>query len=129
MATGEVLARYYRHPTKLDDAAKAGATWDQIGAARGTSGEEARQDYREWADGQHHLLTWTEGRLGMSDAEHAEVMQRLGEPGTGRTGGRPFGGKILCAHADQDGRGMHWKLQGEACTATAEPTAGLEAGE
>ena len=24
-------------------------------------------------DGQHNLLTWTEGRLGMSDAEHAEA--------------------------------------------------------
>ncbi|MGD0373176.1 MAG: hypothetical protein ABSB01_01125 [Streptosporangiaceae bacterium] len=34
MATGEVLARYYRHPTMLDHAAKAGATWEQIGAAR-----------------------------------------------------------------------------------------------
>ena len=37
MAAGEVLARYYRHPTTLDHAMKAGATWDQIGAARGTS--------------------------------------------------------------------------------------------
>ncbi len=64
MAIGEVLARHYRHPTKLDDAAKAGATWEQIGAARGTSAEKPRQDYRAWADGQHDLLTWTEGRIG-----------------------------------------------------------------
>ena len=38
------------------------------------------------------------------------------------------GGKILCAHADQDGRGMHWKLPGETCTA-AEQSTGPEAGQ
>ena len=47
MAHGEVLARYYRHPAMLDHAAQAGATWEQIGDARGTSAEQARQDYRE----------------------------------------------------------------------------------
>jgi hypothetical protein len=56
---GEVLARYYRHPAMLDQAAKAGASWEQICAARGTRPEQARQDYRKWADSQHHLLTWT----------------------------------------------------------------------
>jgi len=80
IAVGEVLARYYRHPTKLDNAAKTGATWDQIAAARGTSADQARQDYREWADGQHHLLTWTEGRIGISDAEYAQAMARLADP-------------------------------------------------
>jgi hypothetical protein len=77
MAIGEVLARYYRHPAMLDHAARAGASWEQIGAARGTSAEQARQDYREWADGQHPLLTWTEGRIGMSDVEHAAALARL----------------------------------------------------
>ena len=36
-------------------------------------------------------------------------------------------GLILCAHADQDRQGMHWKLPGQACTATAEPNADTEA--
>lgn len=127
MAIGEMLARYYRHPALLDHAAKAGATWEQIGAARGTSAEQAREDYREWAEGQHRLLAWTEGRIGMSDAEYGEAMRRLGEPAA-TPAGNPFGGKILCAHADQDGHGMHWKMPGEACTA-AERSAGLEAGQ
>jgi hypothetical protein len=34
MAIGEALARYYRHPAMLDHAVKAGATWEQAGAAR-----------------------------------------------------------------------------------------------
>jgi hypothetical protein len=76
MAIGEVLARYYRHPSMVDQAVKAGASWEQIGAARGTSAEQARQDYRGWADGQHNLVTWTEGRIGMSDAEYAEAIAR-----------------------------------------------------
>lgn len=29
-------------------------------------------------------------------------------------------GRILCAHAGQDGQGVHWTLPGQACTATAE---------
>jgi hypothetical protein len=36
-----------------------------------------RTAYRAWADGQHDMLTWTEGRLGMSYAEYAEAMQRV----------------------------------------------------
>ncbi len=28
---------------------------------------------------------------------------------------RPFGGKMLCAHADQNGEGMHWLQPGERC--------------
>lgn len=61
MAIGEVLARYYRHPSMLDHSVKAGANWEQISAARGTSASRARRDYREWADGQHKLLSWTKG--------------------------------------------------------------------
>ena len=38
-------------------------------------------------------------------------------------------GQILCAHADHDGQGMHWKLPGQACTATAERNAETEAGQ
>jgi hypothetical protein len=76
MAIGEVLARYYRHPSMVDQAVKAGGGWEQIGAARGTSAEQARQDYREWADGQHNLV------LGEDKHDVAEAV--LVEPSGGR---------------------------------------------
>jgi hypothetical protein len=82
MAIGEVLSRYYRHPTMLDDAVKAGASWDQIGAARGTSAGQARADYREWADGQHSLLSYGDGKFGMSAADYAEAYARSADPET-----------------------------------------------
>ena len=136
MAIGEVLASYYRHPSMLDHAVKARASWEQIGAARGTSTDQARQDYCEWAEGQHNLLTWTEGRIGMSDADYAKAIARASGPQTSPGGiGDPAGigiqarGQILCAHADQDGQGMHWKLPGQACTATAKRNAETEAGQ
>jgi hypothetical protein len=96
----------------LERAVKAGASWEQIAAARGISTGRARRDYREWAEGQHSLLTWTEGRTGVSDAEYAQAIARASDPQT-----RPGGigdsagiciharGRILCAHTDQDGRG------------------------
>jgi hypothetical protein len=80
MAAGEVLARYYRHPAMLDRAVRAGATWEQIGAARGTSADQARNDYREWADGQHSLLSYGDGRFGMSDDEYAKAIARADDP-------------------------------------------------
>jgi hypothetical protein len=84
VANGEVLARYYRHPATLADTVEAGASWEQIAAARGTSAEQARQDYREWAEGQHNLWTgkWggEPGRSGLDDAGYAEALRRL-EPG------------------------------------------------
>ena len=89
LANGEVLARYYRHPAKLAHAAEAGASWEQIGAGRGTSAEQARQEYREWAEGQHDLWTgkWggEPGRSGLDDAGYAEALRRL-EPGREATG-------------------------------------------
>jgi hypothetical protein len=96
MAIGEVLARYYRHPSMLDHAVQAGASWDQIGAARGASAGQGRQDYRQWADGQDHLLTRTQGRLGMSDAEHAQAMARAFDPDPT---GVQAGGRTLTAQA------------------------------
>ena len=89
MATGEVLARYYRHPSMLDRTVNAGASWEQIGAARSTSADQARQDYREWAEGQHSLWTgkWggEPGRSGLDDAAYADALRRL-EPGREATG-------------------------------------------
>lgn len=52
LALGEFIARYYRHPSQVDKAVRAGASWDQVAAATGTS-EKARAAYRDWAEGQH----------------------------------------------------------------------------
>jgi hypothetical protein len=76
LALGEVLARHYRHPAYVDQAVKAGATWPQIAEAIGSGEAQARQQYREWADGQHHLYLYYKGQLGMDDAEHAAAIQR-----------------------------------------------------
>jgi hypothetical protein len=83
LANGEVLARYYRHPATLAHAVEAGASWEQIGAARGASAEQARQDYRAWAEGQHNLWTgkWggEPGRFGLDDAGYAAAIARAAE--------------------------------------------------
>jgi hypothetical protein len=80
LANGEVLARYYRHPAALARAVEAGASWEQIGAARGTSAEQARQDYRAWAEGQHGLWTgkWggEPGQMGLDDAGYVAAIER-----------------------------------------------------
>jgi hypothetical protein len=89
MAAGEVLARYYQHPTMLDHAARAGASWEQIGDARGTSAAQARQDYREWARGQHDMWAstgvWAEEpahRIGMTDEDYVAAMARSADSET-----------------------------------------------
>jgi hypothetical protein len=119
LANGEVLARYYRHPSMLDHAVKAGASWEQIGAARGTSAEQARQDYREWAEGQHNLWTGAYGgeggRFGMDDAEYAAAIERANAPEPGAARAYADTHRVLCAHAD-DGQGAHWLAPGEKCT-------------
>ncbi|MGH3155549.1 MAG: hypothetical protein ACRDNF_03070 [Streptosporangiaceae bacterium] len=84
LALGEVLARYYRHPTQLDHAVKAGATWEQIAAATDQTETQVRQEYRRWADGQHNLYVREDGKFGgLGDAGHAEAMARLDEPEPG----------------------------------------------
>jgi hypothetical protein len=80
LAAGEVLARYYRHPARVAEAVKAGASWSQIAAATGSAEALTRQAYREWADGQHRLHADYEGRFGMDDAEHAAAISRACEP-------------------------------------------------
>jgi hypothetical protein len=80
LAYGEVLARYYRHPASVDRAVKAGATWPQIAEAVGSDEAQVRQQYREWADSQHHLYLHYQGQLGMNDAEHAAAIKRASEP-------------------------------------------------
>jgi hypothetical protein len=71
LALGEAIASYYRHPSGVDRAARAGATWEQIAAARNTTADCARSAYREWAEGQHQYA-------GMGDDEYAAALQRAG---------------------------------------------------
>jgi hypothetical protein len=83
LATGEMVARMYRHPADVDRALKAGATWAQVAEARGCSEEEARHNYRAWAEGQHDL--WASefsggGRFGLDDDEYAQAVARAAEP-------------------------------------------------
>ena len=76
LALGERIARYYRHPSQVDKAVKAGASWAQIAAATGTTEDAARAAYREWAEGQHKYA-------GMGDEEYAAAIEAAdtGTPG------------------------------------------------
>jgi hypothetical protein len=82
IATGEVLARYYRHPAEVHRAVQAGAKWEQVAAAAGLTEAQARAGYREWADGQYALHQGEDGRfdLGLDAHEHAAALQRAAEP-------------------------------------------------
>lgn len=86
LANGEAVARVYRHPYQVHQAVQAGATWEQISEATGTSEADARQAYREFAERQHHMWAGTghwEGtephRFGMPDDEYAAAMARAGD--------------------------------------------------
>ena len=83
LAAGEMLARHYRHPALIHQAVKAGVSWSQIADATGSDEAQARQAYREWADGQHRLHADYQGKLGMDDAEHAAAINRAAEPPAG----------------------------------------------
>jgi hypothetical protein len=83
LALGEAIARYYRHPARIDEAVKAGASWAQIADAVGSDEAQARRAYREWADGQHRLHADYEGKFGMNEAEHAAAIRRACEPPAG----------------------------------------------
>jgi hypothetical protein len=74
LALGEAIAFYYRHPSGVDHAVRAGATWEQIAAARNTTPDAARAAYRGWAERQHKYA-------GMGDAEYAAALEAAGEPG------------------------------------------------
>jgi hypothetical protein len=77
LALGEAIAFYYRHPSQVDGAIRAGATWAQVAAATGTTEEAARAAYRRWAEGQHKYA-------GMGDAEYAAAIEAAGPVATGR---------------------------------------------
>jgi hypothetical protein len=116
LATGEVVARTYRHPVNIDRALEAGASWEQV-AALDCDEAQARQNYRKWAQGQHHL--WASdysgsGKLGLNDADYAKAIARVGEPELAAAKAYTASHRVLCAHADQDGRGAHWLEPGES---------------
>lgn len=75
LANGEAVARVYRHPYQVHHALEAGASWEQVAEAAGTNQEQARQEYRKFAEGQHHL--WQqEGKWGLNDAEYQTAIGR-----------------------------------------------------
>jgi hypothetical protein len=83
LAVGEMLARHCRHPALVHQAVEAGATWPQIADAVGSDEAQVRQKYREWADCQHHLHTYYEGKFGLNDADYAAAIQRAADPPAG----------------------------------------------
>lgn len=119
LALGEYLARSYKPSFEVDHALRVGATWAQVAEALDADEARARVAYRAWADGQHDMLNWTEGRLGMSDAEHAEAIARAGEPDPGAAKAYAATHRVLCAHAGDDGQEAHWLAPGEKCTRRA----------
>jgi len=78
LALGEAISFYYRHPAGVDHAIRAGATWEQIAAARNTTPAAARTAYREWAEGQHQYA-------GMGVAEYAAALEAAGGTGAGQS--------------------------------------------
>ena len=66
----------------LDQAAKAGASWEQIGAARGTGADQARPPTTARGDWQHSLLSFGDGKFGMPDADYAAAYARSADPET-----------------------------------------------
>jgi hypothetical protein len=126
LALGEYLVRSYKPSFEVDNALQAGATWAQIAEALDADEATARVAYRAWADGQHDMLRWTEGRLGMSDAEYAEVKTRAGELDPGAAKAYAATHRTLCADAADDGRDAHWLAAGEKCTRQADGEPGPE---
>src|SRR5580693_6883313 len=79
LALGEVMARHCRHPALVHHAVVAGATWAQIAAAAGGDPDQARQAYREWAEGQHRLRSgFPGGTIGLGDEEYADAIKAAG---------------------------------------------------
>jgi hypothetical protein len=79
IALGERIARYYRHPSQVHQAVRAGATWEQIAAAADAREAGARAAYRNWAEGQHQLHA--DIGIGLDDAEFAEALELAAREG------------------------------------------------
>ena len=123
LATGEIVARDYRHPANVARALEAGATWEQVAAALDCHEAQARQDYRNWAEGQFRLWAGEYGdggKFGMNDAEYAEALARADAAADVPAAAKPHAEshRVLCAHVDQDGQGAHWLEPDEQCSAS-----------
>ena len=123
LATGEIVARDYRHPANVARALEAGATWEQVAAALDCDEAQARQDYRKWAEGQHRLWAGEYGgggEFGMNDAEYTEALARADVAPDVPEAAKAYAAshRVLCAHADQDGHGAHWLEPDEKCSAS-----------
>jgi hypothetical protein len=80
IALGERIARYYRHPALVHHAVTAGATWQQVAAATGTTAAAARAAYAEWAEEQHRLRQdFPGGTIGLGEDEYAAAIKAAGE--------------------------------------------------
>ena len=107
LALGERIARYYRHPSQVDQAVKAGASWEQIAAATGTTEDAARAAYREWADGQHKYA-------GMGAAEYAAAIEAAADVAERRLN---VAHCVISAIADSDGA-TPWSRRASSTPAT-----------
>lgn len=76
LADGETVSRVYRHPVQVARAVQAGATWQQIAEATGSNEAEVRQEYRQWAEGQHCLHEHYDSKFGMPDSEYRAAIAR-----------------------------------------------------
>ena len=89
LALGEVIARHYRQPALVHHAVVAGATWEEIAAATGGDPDQARQGYRQWAEGQHRLRQdFPGGTIGLGDEEYAAAVKVAGNAGPRTRRGR-----------------------------------------
>jgi hypothetical protein len=76
LAAAEYLSRVYRPSCQLDHALNAGATWEQVADALGTSQAAAQAAYRKCADNPSDFLSWADDRTGASDGEHDAATRR-----------------------------------------------------
>jgi hypothetical protein len=77
IALDEYISRHYQPHYQLDGALKAGATLAQVADALGIREDAARDRIRQWAEGQHWLLTTESAKFGMSDEDYQAVLRRI----------------------------------------------------
>lgn len=82
LALGTILARSYRHPAYVHDAVRAGASWAEVATALGCGQDQARRDYRTWAEGQHRLWLTDQGPFGLDDSEYAAALAQAAAGGS-----------------------------------------------
>jgi hypothetical protein len=114
LANGEVVARVYRHPYQVHRALEAGATWGQIADATGGSEDQARREYREFAEGQHRLWTGelggSPGRFGMNHTNYATAIARASEEHGPEVRVKMPGSAVTVTYTDQRERDRSLRL-------------------